>query len=327
MLGGGSSSAKLFVLCFPLFCSVGAYAETFADSDGTTEFRIEAGILNGESGEYLYDANGSYSGRKGYKISELNWQLNSVPMLGLGFTFPAADQLRLNLDYWRNVVDGDGTMDDYDWLYVGADWSHWSHHSDTTVREVSTLDASLELGVYRTNGDDTEIHVLLGYRMDNLDWQATGGRGIYSVDSYRDTAVSFPAVPVIAYEQHYSSPYFGIGFDAANSRGGMDMLFSGSIRYSPWVQGKDEDIHYLRDLRFEEEGSDGEWLAVELELDVAISSRLSVLLGYSYQEYREIKASMVVTDLTTGDRGYYPDGSAGLDHFSNMFTLGAKFHF
>lgn len=291
------------------------------------QVRLHAGILSGESGEYVYDAPGDYSGIPGYKLSELQWEIDSVTMIGVGFTIAPVPDLSLSLDYWRNAGDGDGTMDDYDWLYVGYDWSHWSHHPDTRARRVSRLDLGGSYAFYRDLTKTTSLSLLFGYRRDHIDWLASGGSGIYSVDAYRDTQVSFSSVPVIAYEQTFDTPYFGLGVETAVSASGLELLLSAGVRYSRWVRGSDEDIHYLRDLKFEEDGSGGEWLALDIGLELELDRQLSLLFGYNWQEYQEIKASTLITDLVTGERYYYPGDAAGLDHSSRMLNIGLNYRF
>lgn len=319
--------AKFVTFLFSVIFSTGAVANEFIMGESRSVFRLSTGILNGESGEYVYDAAGAYSGIAGYKISELQWELKDVTMIGLGFTFPLNERVKLNFDYWRNATDGDGSMDDYDWLLPGYDWTHWSHHDDTTVRDVSRLDINGAVTFLRFSGGKAAMSGLLGYRRDHLDWQSRGGYGIYSFNAYRDSYVIFPDIPVIAYEQTYSTPYFGLGVESLGHAGGVGILFNASMRYSPWARGEDEDIHYLRDLRFEEQGSDGKWLALDIGLEFEVDRQLSVMLGYNWQEYEEIKGSTIITDLVTGEKFYYPGDAAGLDHSSNMFNLGLNYRF
>lgn len=107
----------------------------------------------------------------------------------------------------------------------------------------------------------------------------------------------------------------------------MDIKLSANLRYSQWTHGEDVDIHHLRDLRFEEEGDGGEWLGIDMLLDFRFHKNWSFLLGYSQNNYKEIKASMKVTDLITGDTTSYAGDSAGLDHSSGLLSLGMNYRF
>lgn len=295
-----------------------------------TELRLGTGLLNGESGEYVYDADGTGSGIPGYKVSELNWQLNNVNMVGIGASIIPNPRLRFNVDYWSNAGDGDGTMDDYDWLYVGLDWSHWSHHSDTTVTDVSSLDVNGEFTLFSFDKEKTYITALLGYKQDKLAWEAVGGYGIYSdlnALGYRDLPVVFPNVPGISYEQTYNMPYVGLGVRSVGNSRAMPIVLSASFRYSNQVHGEDVDIHHLRDLRFEESGDDGIWQAYDIRIDFHFSPSLSFNLSYAAQRYAEIEATTEVTDLITGAKTFYPGPAAGLDHHSSMRSLGLTYLF
>ncbi|MFO7592639.1 MAG: omptin family outer membrane protease [Pseudomonadota bacterium] len=312
--------------------SVGAVADSIVTADNKFELRLSSGVLNGESGEYVYDAYGAYTGIPGYKISELQWKLNDVYMLGIGATLPIGDRVDINLDYWKNATEGDGTMDDYDWLYVGEDWSHWSHHEDTVVRDVTLFDLSADITFHRFKDRNASLYQtalfgIVGYKQDHFDWQSSGGYGVYSVDSFRDTYLTFPNIPGISYEQTFKTPYIGLGVESASNYNGMDLILNANVRYSQWAKGEDVDIHHLRSLRFEEEGDDGEWLGYEITMEFEIARQLTLMFGYNYQKYDEIKATTVVTDQITGAKYYYPGDSAGLDHSSDMMTLEMNYRF
>lgn len=333
MAGIRPAARQLVPLLMGTFFSVGAVADTIVSADNSFELRLSSGVLNGESGEYVYDAYGTYTGIPGYKISELNWELNDVFMVGLGATIPLGNWVDLNLEYWKNATEeGDGTMDDYDWLYIGQDWSHWSHHEDTVVRDVSNMDASVDINLYRfrdINGSlyHTSLFGIAGYKEDHFDWQASGGYGIYSINTYRDAYVIFPDVPGISYEQTFRTPYVGLGVESISNYDGMDMVLNARVRYSEWAEGEDLDIHHLRALEFVEEGDGGEWISYDISLEFEIARQLTLMAGYNYQRYEEIMATTVVTDQITGAQYFYSGDAAGLDHSSDMITLDLKFRF
>lgn len=304
-----------------------AASSKYTDLGMQSEFRIGTAFLQGESGEYVYDADGSGSGIPGYKVSELNWKLNNVLMLGVGATYMANDRLCLNADYWVNAGEGDGTMDDYDWLYIGADWSHWSHHDNTTVRKVTRLDLNSEFTFHRIKNEKTRFFGRLGYRQDHFDWQAKGGTAIYSDLSFRDTALVFPNVPGISYQQTFKTPYIGLGLHSSGRADDTKISFDASIHYSQWVKGEDVDIHHLRDLRFEESGSGGHWYELKLGLTFELLHKLSLTTNYAVQRYDEIKASTEITDLTNGDKFYFGGAAAGLDHGSQLISVNLDYSF
>jgi plasminogen activator len=289
------------------------------------EYRVATGMLNGESGEYVYDADGFYTGIPGYKFSELKWELNDVHMLGVGGTYHANKRMRFNLDYWVNAGEQDGTMDDYDWVYVGSDWSHWSHHDNTAVTTAEKLDLNGDFTLYASRKSGGAISALVGYRQDRFGWESSGGYGIYSDTAYRDTLVLFSDVPVISYEQTYRTPYIGVAMQSGGRGSGRKLQFDAKLRYSQWVSGEDVDHHLLRYLRFEEEGSGGDWIEYDVSLTYLLNKRASLNIAYSAQEYDEIKASTTVTDLLTGATTLYAGDSAGLDHSSQQLTLGFSF--
>lgn len=325
------ATLRIFFVLLAISVSAQAADIRSADLGSGTEMRLGLGILNGESGEFVYDADGSGSGIVGYKVSELNWLLNSVPMAGVGFTVNAGKVARFNIDYWANAVAGDGTMDDYDWIYIGLDWSHWSHHPDTIVRKAELIDVNGEYIFSRGRGRGTgsSWSGVVGYRRDYFDWQARRGYGIYSTipTDYRDLYVIFPDEPGISYQQTFTTPYLGVRYRTKSHSRKNKYETRFGIFYSAWVEGEDVDIHHLRDLRFEEKGSDGEWYKLELEMDFELTKQMSFMVGYSTQVYQEIKASTWMTDLTTGITTYFPGDSSGLSNKTELLSMGISYRF
>lgn len=316
-------AALALMLCgLPL----GAAAQTVAVSDdGMTQISLKAGMMSGESGEYVYDADGSASGISGYKLSELQWELDDVLMAGINLRHRFSEGFALGVDYWTNAGDGDGYMTDYDWLYIGLDWSHRSQHPNTTARDVNRLDISGEFLLNRNEHERFEVYALLGYRRDHFDWQSKGGTAIYSNVTFRDTYLVFADIPVISYEQTWQAPYLGLGIRSTSLVSGRRVTAEFNARYSVWAEGEDIDIHHLRDLRFEESGKDGQWLDLQLNVDVALDTNLDLTFGVSHSVYSEVKGPTTITDLTNGATSYYPGDAAGLDHSSTMLSLGLNY--
>lgn len=329
MKGNMEKIGCLFLLlsAMPLF----AHAQTIANSpNGNTQLSLKTGMMDGKSGEYVYDADGSGSGIKGYKVSELQWSLNNVWMAGLELRHRFSNRFAIGLDYWVNAGKGDGYMVDYDWLYIGLDWSHRSQHPDTTVHKVNRFDINGDFTLKNFYDDATSLYALLGYRQDHFDWQARGGTAIYSDMvslGYRDMYLVFADVPAISYKQTYQTPYLGIGVRSSGPVGGKMVHVNLRSRYSQWVKGEGDDIHHMRDLRFVDTGEDGRWLDIALDAHVELSKRLDLHMGISHTAYSEIKGPTVITDLTDGSKTHYPGDAGGLDHRSSLLSLGLNYRF
>lgn len=318
------SLGYLFLLS-TLAISAAIQAEEFYidSSEQRAAIRLHAGIVMGESNEFVYDAFGSGSGTPGYKVSQLNWMIDGATVAGVGTSFSPTSWLRLNGDYWHNVQDGEGTMDDYDWLYIGLDWSDHSHHENTAVTDITQWDANAEWKLVDFDNDQTRLFALTGYRRDRFAWMSRGGTATYSWFGYRDTYFVFYDIPVISYEQTFSAPYIGLGVHTSNtsdSFSDLTVTLNATARYSNRARGEDVDNHYLRSLLFEEAGENGIWYAYDINLDFGLSEHTSLSIGASWQTYEEIKADTFVTDMATGTVSYYPGPSAGLSHSSTNFN-------
>ncbi len=334
-------SLMFFILS--LTVAPAAWAKSAGSTNGSiyTEIRLNTGLLNGHSGRYRYDAYGKASGVPGHKLTQLNWTLENVPMVGVGFSIASAKWLRVSADYWTNATDSNATMDDYDWnqdymgLYtdMSTDWSHWAHHDSTTVTKAESIDLNAEITIFQSDRKkdfDRErftITAILGYKQDQFIWNANaaGVYGIYSNTAYRDNQnITFPEGPVVSYEQQYKIPYVGLGLNATNAN---QITFSARVRYSNQVQGDSIDYHYVDEARFDDSGDNGKWLSWDIKMDFHMSKALLLNAAYMTQYYSEIKASTMHTDLKTGDKTLYQGDAAGLDHHSNMLSLGLTYQF
>lgn len=276
-----------------------------------------AGYLTGESKEIVY-----WPSFGNHKASELTWEIDSLFMVGIGAQLKVRNWLSVNFDGWFKAFDGEGTMDDYDWMVVGQDWSDWSHHEETDVTEGSIIDLNAEFAFFRT--ESVAFNAIVGYKRDEFGWEAYDGDFVYSsAGTARDITGSIPnEILGIGYEQTFTSLYFGMGLAANFTK----FELAGRIIYSPLVNGEATDNHYLRNLVTYDEIDDGDMIAFDISGNYHINNHLSVLMAYSYQKY----------DTTQGDSEWhfqdegliilYPDG-AGMAQTSSLFSISMQYTF
>ncbi|MFP7755129.1 omptin family outer membrane protease [Thermodesulfobacteriota bacterium B35] len=277
--------------------------------------RLGMGYLTGESYENVYDPD---SGRK---ISQLNWDLSDVYMVGGGVSIQPLSWVKLNMDLWLKVTDGDGDMVDYDWFVEGLDWTHRSYTTDVDLDTGYMYDINVEFPVFRL--EDTEFSLFAGYKYDKWKWVATGGTFIYSTYYLRDTIGTLPDETGITYEQWYHVPYVGIGFHAELTR----VTLSGRLIASPFVQAGDRDQHHLRNLVFEEDFDNGTMLGVDLNGGYRFTDQLALMFNYHYQKYEEMKGDTTITDQVTGEQYHIPGDAASIEHYSHLFSLSLQYTF
>lgn len=271
--------------------------------------RLGIGMLSGESKELVYNAG------SGTRLSELTWSFDNNVMVGGGLSIRFTRWLKINGDFWVAVSD-DSTMDDYDWLVDGYDWSDWSHHEDTELTTGTMFDVNAEFSFYRPS--NFNFFGVAGIKRDNWAWDARGGDYTYSVNGFRDTTGSFPdGLLGISYEQDLLTPYFGIGM----AGGSENFTFTVRLVGSPFVDASATDTHYLKDLRFEDEFSDGTMIAFDVACAYHFTGGVSIAAGFHYQDYSDIKGYTVITDLTNGQKYRTADDTAGLEHSSTLLNL------
>ncbi len=280
------------------------------------------GYLTGESRELVY-----WPDVGNHKASELIWEIDSLYMIGFGASL-RSERLRwlrwltVNFDGWFKATDGDGTMDDYDWLDLGRDdWTEWSHHEDTDVTDGSIIDINGQISFYRTQ--NVVFNGYVGYKRDNFGWESRGGDFVYSRFGFRDWRGSFPAGELaISYEQTLEVPYLGLGVEAGSGK----FKFDGRVIFSTLVKGESVDHHHMRNLVIDGDFSDGDMIAVDIAGIYAVTSNLSVELGYSFQSYDEMRGDYTWHDNDTGTVDF-TENYAGMDQESSMFSISVLYNF
>ncbi|MFT5702547.1 MAG: plasminogen activator [Desulforhopalus sp.] len=276
---------------------------------------VGAGYLSGESTELVYVPE-----LNNYKLSELTWKIDNLFMVGVNGVLEVGSWLSFNFDGWFKATDGDGTMDDYDWLAQGYDWTHWSHHEDTDVTDGSIIDVSANFAFFRAQ--NAVLTGIVGYKRDNFGWEARGGDYTYSYGGFRDYSGSFADGELgISYEQTMESFYGGLGFSADFSN---RFHLAGRVIYSPFVQGEATDYHHMRNIVFYDDFEDGDLIAFDLSGTFGLTEKLGLEVGFQYQKYDTMQGDGEWH--SNGEVGYYEDG-AGMDQSSTMITTSLLYTF
>lgn len=314
--GGASAAATGSVAVAPL-ATEEAMEITPASSKVRFTLGVGAGYLTGESNEIVY-----WPELNNHKASELTWEIDNLYMVGVNGVLEVGDWLSFNFDGWFKATDGDGTMDDYDWLAPGYEWTDWSHHEDTDVTDGSIIDVSANFAFFRAQ--NAVLTGIVGYKRDNFGWVSRGGDYVYSYGGFRNFQGSFQDGDLaISYEQTLESFYGGIGFSADFTN---RFRLAGRIIYSPFVQGEATDYHYMRNLVTYDDFEDGDLIAFDLSGTFGITEKLGLEVAFSYQSYDTMQGD---GEWHFNDQGVvleYDDGS-GMDQTSMMISTSLQYTF
>ena len=292
-----------------VFISLGLFAENY-------EIRVNHGFLQGVGNEYVYKDN------QGTKLSELIWNLESVKLIGMGFTYGTERPYSINADFYANYMKSTSDMDDYDWVLPISDWTHWSN-SPTDINGVYKLDVNLQ---YKIPLNSFSLLFLAGYKYDVYKWVASGGTYVYSDDdgsNFRGYKGNLPDTPGISYNQFFTIPYIGVGA----SLGGDSFSIESKLLYSSAVSAKDEDTHHLRDLFFEDIFEEGTFIQVNLLGKYKLTDSIGINGSYIYEEHLVNKGYTVTTDLTDGSKDTSGYGAAGIANKVSTISLGLNYNF
>ena len=275
-------------------------------------FGIYTGVMNGEAHELVYFGS--------HKLSELIWDIRNAYMLGASVNAVIAPSwgLKLNGSISSTITKSDSTMDDFDWLIIGADWTHWSHHDNTKLERGLAIDLNVSKEVYASKDGSFAMDVALGFKRDNWRWSAAGGTFIYSTFTFRDTVGVFANIPVISYEQTINTPYIGVSM---NWHEGDFSLFTRVIG-SIFVSADAVDHHYLRNLVFTDQFKSGKMIGIDLNWAYHLNEEMRCELIYSYQNYVTNRGDTSIYNQITGVVTVNPD-TAGMS--LSYHTIGLKF--
>lgn len=294
-------------------------SEPYRVSKGDSTLYIGVGQTSVKANELVYCQPISGCPRD-YKLSQLTWEVNDNPVLIGGFSFSRGNT-RMNLELQTALSEGDGVMDDYDWLFIGLDWSEWSHHEDTSLTDHDSLDLNIDYQFHGTA--DNAWRFLFGYRESNWAWEARGGTYIYSSDpGYRDLTGTFPpGERGISYEQEFSFPYIGIKYETEVNK----WKFNAQYEYSNWVSMKATDHHFLRDLIFVDDYNNGKMSAYKVAASYRFTSGLEGYVRYDGREYEDLRGETITRDSNTGTIVGYCTNCAGADNTSSTVSIGINY--
>lgn len=257
-----------------------------------------------------------------HKLSQLIWDINNVAVLVAGLKFSFDKSSALNIEGKIGLVDGEGVMDDYDWQYTALDWSDWSHHEDTILSDLASLDVNLDFNLY--GKEKTKLSFLVGYRKETWAWESRGGTYIYSTipTDYRDLSGTFtPGELVISYEQQFTMPYLGFKFETILNKWKFNIQYD----YSNQVGVSSTDHHHLRNLIFIDDFEKGTMSAYKMGIGYQITKSFDVYLRYDVQDYEEVRGNTMYVDSNTGAILGVCVNCAGADNSNQTLSIGTSF--
>jgi len=282
--------------------------------------RAQAGYLNGEARELVYDFDLDYR----RKSSELIWDLKDLYMVGVIQTISIRDAFDINLGIWTTANEGSGEMMDYDWYLntPGApDINSWTDRSRSEVQVINSLLFDLNVSAILVKWQDLTLRGILGIKQDSWEWDEKGYEYVYSAYSFRDTVGSFDGANVIDYKQTFTIPYAGV--NVSKSFGNFSL--GSYLLLSFAVIAEDEDYHILRDIHFKETFDGGVYVGAGLNASYRITDSLFISGAIDYQGIPEIQGDMEYTD-STGQTAKSTD-TAGISHSSTMISAAIGYRF
>ncbi len=298
-----------------------ANAYTYRHKKNNTTVYISTGQTNVKANELVYCQ--PISGCPvDHKLSQLIWDTRNTTVLVAGLNAPLGKSYNLNIEGKFGITEGESVMDDYDWQYIGLDWSDWSHHEDTTLTESTSVDINLDINLY--GNKKSKLSLIVGYKNESWAWESRGGTYIYSTipTDYRDLSGSFtPGELGISYEQRFAMPYLGFKFQTRVNKWKFNIQYD----YSNQVEVSATDHHHLRNLIFEDYYEKGTMSAYKVGVGYQIIKNFDVYFRYDAQLYEEVRGNTTYIDSNTGVIIGNCVNCAGADNSANTWTIGMSY--
>lgn len=317
------TSASLFsvtscLLTLPLLFSSQVSANSLTQGDVQTS--LSFGFLSGKAKEFVFDDS--------YKLSELNWTIKNAPIVNAEFNYDITPRFSLNARGWTTLMGGSGFNNDWDWEDIND--NNFTSHSwgKTNLNYANEIDLSARAWFLQT--DRYQAGVLAGYQKSRFSWNMRGGKYNYRGElDDNDNYIAYPEPDTgefdnsklsLGYKQSFSAPYIGLtGLWRKD-----DVEFGALVKFSPWVQSKDNDEHYLRDATFRNKGNDAKMVSARVYAGYDITPQIKLLTEASYTRYSFTRADTQIFDEEGVEN--HP-GGGGLSNQSWMVQAGLQYRF
>lgn len=288
------------------------YLANFEPSNMTIATSL--GWLSGSSKEYVYDTD------TGRKMSELDWKIDHAPIIKGDISWDPFYWLTFNMRGWITLSSSGSGMDDYDWLDEHqSHWTDWSHSPRTRLNYANEFDINVRNWLIKN--PDYKVGTVVGFQQTHFSWTALGGH--YQYDNGSDIG-DFPRdARSIGYQQIFSMPY--IGLTSCYQYGNFE--FNALLKFSPWVEAKDNDEHYMRNLTFYEKTNGSHYYSASIYLGYDITRNTKFITEFTWNRYSQGKGGTHIIDRTNSYSDYEGGNAAGIENKNYSMTAGLQYRF
>ena len=267
-----------------------------------TTVAIQSGVLNAISKEYVFS--------NGYKISELDWEIQPMYFLGFSFNMQFFKKFFLNAGTWRGLNQDIGYMQDYDYDNTGK-LTNYSKHDCVLQKSVNY---DLNMGYNYKIFKDFSIAGLLGFNYKNFKMSAKNGYYQYPPGSVKKLFFGTG----VSNEQTFNIPYLGVGSTGLLYDLIIVQLFA---MYSKLVYVDEIDYHYRRQIDIYTSMKYGQYIAGIFSLGWKISKNTSIVVMLNYTKFIMQKGDSHYIDLSSGERSPKAQNTGNISYSSYVFIL------
>lgn len=248
--------------CAVLFISIFITFSIAALDNDILSFRItpQIGLVNGSINEYVFDEENSKN--TDYKISQLDWDIKNIPVLGVKAEFNILRYIAINLSTSFGIPKISGYMQDYDWLnsyagidieiptsWIGDDPTELTNYSQHTNELKNYIDFYISAGGNIYLPFNLKLTPFLSYQYESIHLAGKQGFGRYkNKDKTFDIKDYSNNNQVISYLQETNAMFLGLSVKFDNiphTSLSADFFVSPKMTFLNAI-----DYHYTRSIAF-----------------------------------------------------------------------------
>lgn len=267
---------------------------------------VSLGLLGAGKGEEMV-------WQEGRKLSHLNWQLKTTPIIQAAMSWQLGPRLQLDVRGWHNLSDRSSFMEDFDWANPQQPQliTHTSSHPNTRLKAASLLDVGMGVALMPAY-EPFQLKLLLGIQQQQMKWKAKGGSFKYP----NSQGVFGANTPVVDYQQRFITPYIGVYTHYEFPQ----LRFGAAFKYSAWVKGQDQDLHHLRQIKFKSTTENSQFYNLGVKASYLTQKNTDFFAAIDWTHYKTAQTPQIQSINRVFGRN-------GLSNQYSVLTIGVDYHF
>lgn len=195
----------------------------------------------------------------------------------------------------------------------------WFYHPPSRMNLTSAFDMGVQRWI--VSQPNYQLGGIAGYQQTRYSWAALSG--FYQNDNGAKEGAFERGSNLGGYRQQFDVSYLGV----IGILRYQNVELSALAKYSPWAKARDNDELSFRQLTFRNEGNNGRYYSVLVDIGYYLTSCAKVFTALSWHKYDDSRGGAQFIDQVSGEQGYIGGHAAGIAHEYYRVTAGLTYRF